>query len=65
VKRCGIIAIRTTGALSVAAIQKRRFTLRSSLSSSASVGITGSSAIPQIGQWPGPTWRICGCIGQV
>ncbi len=20
---------------------------------------------PQIGQLPGPTWRICGCIGQV
>jgi hypothetical protein len=25
----------------------------------------GSSAMPQIGQAPGPTWRICGCIGQV
>ena len=26
---------------------------------------TGSSAMPQIGQLPGPTWRICGCMGQV
>ncbi len=25
----------------------------------------GSSAMPQIGQLPGPTWRISGCIGQV
>jgi len=27
--------------------------------------ISGSSAMPQIGQEPGPTWRISGCIGQV
>ena len=27
--------------------------------------ISGSSAMPQIGQAPGPTWRISGCIGQV
>ena len=26
---------------------------------------SGSSAMPQIGQLPGPTWRISGCIGQV
>ena len=25
----------------------------------------GSRAIPQIGQRPGPSCRICGCIGQV
>jgi len=25
----------------------------------------GSSAIPQIGQLPGPIWTISGCIGQV
>ncbi len=24
-----------------------------------------SSAMPQIGQLPGPAWRISGCIGQV
>ena len=27
--------------------------------------ISGSSAMPQIGQEPGPTCRISGCIGQV
>ena len=26
---------------------------------------SGSSAIPQIGQFPGPSCRICGCIEQV
>jgi hypothetical protein len=26
---------------------------------------TRNGAIPQMGQLPGPTWRICGCIGQV
>ena len=25
----------------------------------------GSSAMPQIGQFPGPTCRTSGCIGQV
>ena len=29
------------------------------------VTCAGSSAMPQIGQEPGPTWRISGCIGQV
>ena len=31
----------------------------------SAVTVSGSSAMPQIGQEPGPTWRICGCIGQV
>jgi hypothetical protein len=31
----------------------------------SAVAIDGSSAMPQIGQWPGPTCRIWGCIGQV
>jgi hypothetical protein len=31
----------------------------------STVAVTGSSVIPQIGQLPGPTWRICGCIGHV
>ena len=26
---------------------------------------SGSSAMPQIGQFPGAAWRIWGCIGQV
>ena len=28
-------------------------------------GQKGSSAMPQSGQLPGPTWRTSGCIGQV
>ena len=31
----------------------------------SAVTVTGSSAIPQIGQEPGPGCRISGCIGQV
>ena len=29
------------------------------------VAITGSRAMPQRGQLPGPIWRTCGCMGQV
>lgn len=39
--------------------------LSSGFSSSSSSGISGSNDIPQIGQSPGPIWRISGCIGQV
>jgi hypothetical protein len=35
------------------------------LGTAAALTSSGSSAMPQIGQLPGPTWRICGCIGQV
>ena len=46
--------------------QKRRLKSRSSgLPSSSRLGISGSSAMPQIGQVPGPGWRISGCIGQM
>ena len=31
----------------------------------AAVTVSGSRAMPQIGHEPGPTCRICGCIGQV
>jgi hypothetical protein len=31
----------------------------------SAVTTSGSSAMPQIGQLPGPTWRISGCMGQV
>ena len=37
----------------------------SSFGPSSSEISAGSSAMPQIGQLPGPTWRISGCIGQV
>jgi hypothetical protein len=47
-------------------IQKRRVKSTSSGFGPASpVAISGSSAMPQIGQFPGPTCRTCGCMGQV
>ncbi len=60
------IASHNTGIDSASAIQKRRVMSTSSgFSSSAVVGMTRSSAIPQMGQLPGPARRISGCIGQV
>ena len=54
----------TTGAARTAEIHRRRvMAIRSP--SSASPPASGSSAMPQIGQCPGPCWRISGCIGQV
>ena len=47
-------------------IQKRRvMSINSALGPVFSPTLSGSSAIPQIGHAPGPTCRICGCIGQV
>ena len=64
--RCGPIATSSTGRVSATSHQKRRVIERKSLSSSSSSeGIIGSSAMPQIGQWPGPTCCTSGCIGQV
>ena len=37
----------------------------SGLSASSRLGISGSSAMPQIGQLPCAGCRICGCMGQV
>jgi hypothetical protein len=45
--------------------KRRRKSPSSELSSSTSVGNSGSSVMPQIGQVPGVDWRICGCMGQV
>src|SRR4051812_41275110 len=60
------IASTSSGADSTELAQKRRLMLASSgFGPSSSVGSIGSSAIPQIGQLPGPGRRICGCIGQV
>jgi hypothetical protein len=51
---------------SASAIQKRRvMPMSSALGPVASTATSGSSAMPQIGQAPGWSWRICGCIGQV
>lgn len=60
------IVISTSGTASTSPSWKRRVIDRSSgLPSSAASGVSGSSAIPQIGQAPGAFARICGCIGHV
>ncbi len=56
----------TTGTVSAPPIQNRRVMSKSSAFGPwSSVTSAGSSAMPQIGQLPGPTWRTSGCIGQV
>jgi hypothetical protein len=56
----------TTGTLSRTAIQNRRVMSASSgLGPLSAATVSSSSAMPQMGQAPGPSRRICGCIGQV
>ena len=56
----------STGIASATLIQKRRVIETSSgFSSSSTVTVRGSSAIPQIGHEPGSGRTISGCIGQV
>ena len=64
---CPPIAIVRSGTESTAATHKRCVMWRNSGFSGASpaVGVIGSSAMPQIGQAPGPSRTISGCIGQV
>ena len=57
--KCAPISSTTTGNASTAEIQSRRVISASSAPSSAPPA-SGSSAMPQIGQVPGPTCRICG-----
>jgi hypothetical protein len=60
------IASRKTGSPSAAPIQKRRVMSTSSgFGRSSSVAVRGSSAMPQIGQLPGPFLTISGCMGHV
>ena len=60
------IASRNNGPDSTAPTQNRRVISTSSgFGASVRVGSAGSSAMPQIGQAPGASRRICGCIGQV
>ena len=64
--RCPPISSARTGSVSTKPIQKRRVMSASSgFGPASAVTSNGSSAMPQIGQLPGPTWRTCGCIGQV
>ena len=60
-----LIANTSTGTDRTSATQNRRDMSASSGFSSPATGITGSSAIPQMGQWPGRGCRISGCMGQV
>jgi hypothetical protein len=63
---CPSIASATTMSVSGRLYQKRRWKSRYSAfsSSSSSSGKTGSSAMPHLGQVPGPGCRTSGCIGQ-
>lgn len=56
-----------TGRDKAALTQKRTLMSLSSEPSSfgARSGVSGSKAIPHLGQEPGPFCRISGCIGQV
>ena len=68
--RVGPAACRTSPAInsgreSAALIQKRRvMSTNSGLGASSRVAVLGSSAMPQIGQDPGSSRTISGCIGQ-
>src|SRR4051794_28040179 len=64
--KCDIARMKT-GNVNPAPIQRRRVMSVNSESSSAVVAemVFGSSAIPQIGQSPGVSRSISGCIGQV
>src|SRR5687768_17183 len=60
------IARMKTGIVSGSESQNRRFmSTYSGSGASSSVISFGSSAMPQIGQLPGPIWTISGCMGQV
>ena len=61
-----LIAMNSRGNASAAATTKRRvMSVSSGLSPAVADGVSGSSAMPQIGQLPGPCCRISGCIGHV
>ena len=61
-----VITRISSGSDSAAATQKRRVMSRNSgLSATSAVGISGSSAMPQIGQSPGLSARTSGSMGQI
>ncbi len=64
--RCRAIARSTSGTAKAAASQSRRVMSASSgLGAAVALASFGSSAMPQIGQLPGPICSISGSIGQV
>src|SRR5690606_16643157 len=65
-KTCPPISMTSRGNDSTTPNTKRRFMSRSSgLGPSPALGVIGSRAMPQIGQAPGPSRTISGCMGQV
>ncbi len=59
------MAMAKTGSVSTALTQnRRRMSVSSGFSSSSTVTVRGSSAMPQIGHEPGSLRTISGCIGQ-
>jgi hypothetical protein len=48
-----------------AIVSRRMKSISSGLSVISGGTPIGSSAMPQIGQWPGPSFTISGCIGHV
>ena len=63
--RSAAMAMTKTGSARTRPIQKRRLMSRSSALSSSASAATGSRAIPQMGQSPGSSRTISGCMGQV
>jgi len=60
------IARMNTTPVSGSVHQKRRLkSVSSGFSACPAPGISGSSAMPHLGQTPGPCWRISGCMGQM
>src|ERR1700689_3891960 len=58
------IAITSNGTVKATLTQNRRVMSRNSGLSSSIATVFGSSAIPQMGQCPGSSRTISGCIGQ-
>ncbi len=63
--RSATMASMKSGRDSVVLTQKRRVMSISSSFFSSAATVRGSRAIPHLGQAPGPSRRISGCIGQV
>ena len=59
------IMMASRGRVSTAPTHRRRVMLTSSGLAALAVTVRGSSAMPQIGQAPGWSRTICGCMGQV
>ncbi len=62
---CAISRTRRMSASGAVTISRRVMSTSSGFGPSSAVGVIGSSAMPQIGQDPGPSRTISGCIGQV